>query len=175
MEEVILLKQYRGKSGKRFFNYKLLGGEESFISMINNSIKDFPKGKIRVSLLHEDIFKKHSRWPFTTYDNISFIETKEKIIKYGEDLNEVIFEILVIPVEWLDPHCYLCAKEDKISPHYKRGTCKECFDNLPNILYPTGFKKCSNCKIEKSINDYYFDKRKNLPRYICKSCQKIKR
>ena len=67
-------------------------------------------------------------------------------------------------------NCYLCKKKDKISSHYKNGCCKECFDNLPNIIYPTGFKKCYICEISKPLNDYYFDKRDNLPRYICKAC-----
>jgi len=32
-------------------------------------------------------------------------------------------------------------------------------------------KKCSKCNADKVINDFYIDKRNNLPRSECKSCQ----
>lgn len=33
-------------------------------------------------------------------------------------------------------------------------------------------KKCSKCEVEKSIDDFYMDKRRNQPRHHCKECHK---
>ena len=144
--------------------------------MIDYSIKDFPDCKIKIVPSHGNHFILYG-WRMRDYDTVKeiFNDQMTKVLNNKINIEDIIFRVDIIPNEIasiINNCCYLCKKENKIILQYKNGCCKECFDNLPNIIYPTGFKTCYICKISKPINDYYFDKRDNLPRYICKICNK---
>ena len=106
--KVILFKKYKHKSGIYVFNYKLSLKDEkrqtfmkAFDHMIDNSIKDFPNGRIKIVPIHDIIKTKHKGWPIRTYDNIKefFFNRMERLLNSAEELNleEVIFEVSIIP------------------------------------------------------------------------------
>lgn len=106
--KVILLNHYKHNTTINVFRYKIKILEarreifmKAFNKMIDNSIKDFPNGRIRIVPLHDIIFTKHDKWPIRTYDNIKelFFNRMERLLNSAEELNldEVNFEVSIIP------------------------------------------------------------------------------
>ena len=105
---IILLRKYIHRTSIIVFNYKIQTFVpdkeiffEAFDKMIDNSIKDFPNGRIRIVPIHSIIYTKHDKWPIRTYDNIKefFFDRMERLLNSAEELNleEVIFEVSIIP------------------------------------------------------------------------------
>ncbi|KAL4238615.1 hypothetical protein ACF0H5_003322 [Mactra antiquata] len=106
--KLILLRSKKHKSGIYVYNYKLSLKDETrqtfinaFDHMIDNSIKDFPNGRIKILPIHDIIFTKHKSWPIRTYNTVRelFMYQMERLLNSAEELNleEVIFEVTIIP------------------------------------------------------------------------------
>lgn len=106
--KIILFKKYKHNTTINVFKYKIKILEprkkifmKAFNKMIDNSIKDFPNGRIKIVAIHEIIETKHDKWPIRTYDNIKefFFNRMVRLLNSAEELNleEVIFEVSIIP------------------------------------------------------------------------------
>ena len=105
---LILLRSKKHKSGIHVFYYKVSLKDETrqtfikaFDHMIDNSIKDFPNGRIKIVPIHDIILTKHNSWPIRTYNTVRqlFMDQMERLLNSAEELNidEVSFEVTIIP------------------------------------------------------------------------------
>ncbi|VDI74971.1 Hypothetical predicted protein [Mytilus galloprovincialis] len=106
--KLVLTKEYKHKASIYVFNYKISLKDEkqetftnAFDHMVDNSIKDYPNGRIKIVPIHEIIITKHKSWPIRTYNTVKklFMDQMERLLNSAEELNleEVIFEVTVIP------------------------------------------------------------------------------